>query len=70
MATVHPDYIVDEEQNRKSVILSIEDWERIVEELEELDDIRAYDEAKSGPQDAMPFEQAVRESELARRSSS
>ena len=34
---------------------------RIVEELEELDDIRAYDEAKSGPQDAVPFERAVRE---------
>ena len=59
--TVHPDYIVDEKQNRKSVVLPIGDWERIVEELEELDDIRAYDEAKSGPQDAVPFEQAVRE---------
>jgi len=66
MATVHPDYIVDEEQNRKSVILPIEDWERIIEELEELDDIRAYDAAKSGPQDAMPFEQAVREIEQGR----
>ena len=61
MVTVHPDYVVDEKQNRKSVILSVEEWERILEELEELDDIRAYDEAKSGPQDAMPFEQAVRE---------
>jgi len=37
------------------------EWERIVEELEELDDIRAYDEAKSDPQEAIPFEQAVRE---------
>ncbi len=61
MVTVHPDYVVDENQNRKSVILSLEEWEQILEELEELDDIRAYDEAKSGPQDAVPFEQAVRE---------
>jgi PHD/YefM family antitoxin component YafN of YafNO toxin-antitoxin module len=61
MVTVHPDYVVDEKQNKKSVILSLEDWEHIVEELEELDDIRAYDEAKSGPQDTVPFEQAARE---------
>jgi hypothetical protein len=32
-----------------------------VEDLEELDDIRAYDKAKAGPQDAVPFAQAVRE---------
>ena len=56
MVTLHPDYIVDEKQNRKSVILSLEEWEHIVEELEELDDIRAYDEAESGPQDVVPFE--------------
>jgi len=61
MVTVHPDYVVDENRNRKSVILSLEEWERMVVEIEELDDIRAYDEAKSGPQDAVPFEQAVRE---------
>ena len=61
MVTVHPKYIVDEKQNRRSVVLSVADWERIVEELEELDDMRAYDEAKTGPQDTVPFEQAVRE---------
>jgi hypothetical protein len=61
MVTIHPDYIVDENQNRKSVILPLEEWERIIEELEELDDVRAYDEAKTGPQDSIPFEQAVSE---------
>jgi len=61
MVAVHPDYVVDESQNKKSVILSWEEWMHIVEELEELDDIRAYDAAKSGSQDAVPFEQAVRE---------
>ena len=30
------------------------------QELEELDDIRAYDDAKAHPQEAIPFEQAVR----------
>jgi hypothetical protein len=61
MVTVHPEYVVDEKQNRKSVILPFVEWQRVVEDLEELDDIRAYDEAKTGPQDAVPLDQAVRE---------
>jgi len=61
MVPIHPDYIIDEKQNRKSVILPWEEWQMIIEELEELDDIRAYDIAKAGPQEKIPFEQAVRE---------
>jgi hypothetical protein len=61
MVAVHPEYVVDEKQNRKSVILPVAEWEQLVEDLEELDDIRAYDKAKAGTQDAVPFEQAVRE---------
>ena len=63
MITVHPQYIVDQNQQRKSVLLPLAEWERIVEDLEELDDIRAYDDAKSGSQGTLPFEQAVREIE-------
>jgi hypothetical protein len=61
MVKLHPEYVVDDRQKRKSVILPVAEWERVVEELEELDDIRAYDKAKAGPQDALPLEQAVRE---------
>ncbi len=61
MVAIHPQYVVDENQERKAVLLPVAEWEQIVEELEELDDIRAYDDAKAGPQDAIPFEQAVRE---------
>ncbi|MFH1038873.1 MAG: hypothetical protein V1789_09440 [PVC group bacterium] len=61
MVTVHPQYVVDEKQQPKAVLLPLVEWERVVEELEELDDIRAYDAAKGAPQDAIPFEQAVRE---------
>jgi hypothetical protein len=61
MITVHPEYHVNEAQNRKSVVLPVAEWDRVVEDLEELDDIRAYDKAKAGPQDAVPFAQAVRE---------
>ena len=61
MVTIHPEYVVDEKQNRKSVILPVAEWQRVVDDLEELDDIRAYDAAKAGSQDAVPFQKAVRE---------
>lgn len=61
MVTVHPEYVVDEQQRRKAVLLPVAEWESILDELENLDDIRAYDAAKSGPQDTVPFEHAVRE---------
>jgi hypothetical protein len=54
-------YLVDEDGNRKAVVVPISEWMRIVEDLEELDDIRAYDQAKSDPSEAIPFEQAVSE---------
>ncbi|MDP2982972.1 MAG: hypothetical protein Q8O92_06570 [Candidatus Latescibacter sp.] len=63
MVTIHPQYVVDQNQQRKAVLLPLAEWERIVEDLEELDDIRAYDEAKSGSQETVPFVQAVREIE-------
>jgi PHD/YefM family antitoxin component YafN of YafNO toxin-antitoxin module len=61
MVTLHPEYVVDEKQRRRAVLLPAPEWEQVIEELEELEDIRAFDQAKSGPQDAIPFEQAVRE---------
>lgn len=61
MLPLHPQYVVDENQRPQAALLPVSEWERIVEELDELDDIRAYDEAKAGPQDTVSFEQAVRE---------
>jgi hypothetical protein len=61
MFPIHPQYLVDENQRPQAVLLPVSEWEQIVEELNELDDIRAYDEAASGPQETVPFEQAVRE---------
>lgn len=43
MVKIHPEYILDENQERKAVVLPISEWEPIIEELGELEDIRAYD---------------------------
>jgi PHD/YefM family antitoxin component YafN of YafNO toxin-antitoxin module len=46
MLTVHPQYIKDTNGNSSLVVLPIHEFESIMEELEELEDIRLYDEAK------------------------
>jgi hypothetical protein len=61
MLTLHPEYVVDEQQRRKAVLLPLAEWDRIVEDLEDLDDIRAFDAAKAGSQETIPFDRAVRE---------
>ncbi len=61
MIEVHPEFVVDEHQNRKAVLLPYDEWQRVVEEMEELDDIRAYDEVKTCPSNSVPFDDAVKE---------
>lgn len=61
MIVVHPEYVVDKKNHSKSVLLPLTDWEKVIEELEELDDIRAYDAAKASSAKRVPFDQAVRE---------
>ena len=63
MIQVHPQYVIDEFQQKKAVLLTFEDWEAVLEALEELDEIQVYDTAKSGDQEKIPFEQAVQEIE-------
>jgi hypothetical protein len=63
MIEVQEQYLVDETGNRKAVVIPLDVWHRIQADMEELDDIRAYDTAKARPSAAIPFEQAVSEIE-------
>ncbi len=58
-------YIVDENGKRVSVILPIEEYERMVEKLEDIEDARAADEVRAavarGEDEFIPYEQAMRE---------
>ena len=49
MITIHPQYVMDETKKCRAVLLHAEEWKKILEELEELDDTRAYDKAKLNP---------------------
>ncbi len=63
MTTFKERYVVDERGHRIGVLLNIEDYRKLLEELEELESIRAYDAAKASGDEAVPFEQAVAEIE-------
>jgi hypothetical protein len=56
-------YITDEQGNRIGVLLDIEEYQKLLEESEELDAIRAYDLAVSGDDDEISFEVAIAEIE-------
>ena len=46
MVSVHPQFITDS-AGKKLVVLSIAEFNAMIEELEDLDDIRLYDVAKA-----------------------
>ena len=59
-------YITDSEGNRLGVLLSLEEYQHLLEELEELNEIRAYDTAKQSDDEVISFEQATAEIESQR----
>lgn len=46
MLTLHPQYIKDTKGEESLVILPAKEFETLMEELEDLEDIKLYDEAK------------------------
>jgi PHD/YefM family antitoxin component YafN of YafNO toxin-antitoxin module len=46
MLSVHPQYIKDADGNKSLVILQVKEFDAIMEQLEELEDIKLYDESK------------------------
>jgi hypothetical protein len=63
VAIINERYVTNEKGERVGVILDMEEYRRILEELEELESIRAYAAAKASGDHPIPFEQAVEEIE-------
>lgn len=61
MVALPPEFVVDGKAEKKAVLLPIAEWKRLMAEIEELEDIRAYDRAKAEGGEAVPFEAAVRQ---------
>jgi PHD/YefM family antitoxin component YafN of YafNO toxin-antitoxin module len=67
MAGHEEQYVVDKNGNRVSVVLDVEEYQKLLQDLEELDSIRAYDRAKASGDQVIPFEQVVTEIEMNRK---
>ena len=54
-------FLIDEHGTRVAVVLDIKDYQRILEDLEELEALRQYDAAKAAVDEAIPLDEAVDE---------
>jgi hypothetical protein len=61
MVNAKEKYVTDDQGNRIAVLLEVEEYRRLLDEVEELESIRAYDTAVAVREDAIPFDKAVEE---------
>ena len=67
MLSVHPQYITDDKGKKISVVLPVKEFNNLMEELEELEDIRLYDAAKSSKEASVPIDKAFKSIEAKRK---
>jgi PHD/YefM family antitoxin component YafN of YafNO toxin-antitoxin module len=60
MLTVNPQYITDNAGKKISVILPMKEFKTLMEELEDLEDLRLYDAAKKSNEPSIPIEEAFK----------
>lgn len=68
MLIVQPQYITDKTGKKISVVLSMEDFKAIMEELEDLEDIKLYDDARKANEASIPVDEAFKQIEASRKS--
>lgn len=57
VSTKEPQFITDKKGKKLSVVISITEYKKMLEDLEELEDIRLYDAVKSRNEKSIPFTQ-------------
>lgn len=61
ISVLQKQYIKHETGKPIGIFLSIAEYQTLIEQIEELEDIIAYDKAKAEPSDPMPFEAFLNE---------
>ena len=61
LTLVKPQYITDENGKKVSVVIPVSEYERMIEELEDIDDVRLFDEAKTDSAPSMAFDEYVKQ---------
>jgi hypothetical protein len=59
MITTKEQFVIDESGKRTAVLLEITQYEKLLEAQEELEELRAFDEAKASDDQAIPFSQLI-----------
>lgn len=60
MLTISPQYITDNAGKKISVVIPIKDFKAIMDELDELEDIKKFDEAKKNDEPSIDIEEAFK----------
>lgn len=55
MKPIHPQFITNEKGKKISVVLSIKEYKILLEDSEELEDIKRYDEVKAKDEKSIPL---------------
>jgi PHD/YefM family antitoxin component YafN of YafNO toxin-antitoxin module len=63
LSTMREQFVTDHNGNKVAVILPIKEYNKMLDDLEELEDIKLFDAAKKGEQEFIDVEQAFREIE-------
>lgn len=58
MLAINPKYITDQAGNKISVVISVKEFESIIEKIEELEDIKLYDQVKKSDESSLPIDEA------------
>lgn len=66
MGALRQQFIEDNQGKRIAVLMPIDQYNKMMEQLEEIDDVRAYDAAKAKEDEIIPFDQAINEIEKER----
>jgi len=52
-------FVIDEQGNRTAVLMDIQQYNELIEAMEELDDIHAFDEALASAEKPVPLDNAL-----------
>lgn len=63
MIKINEKFLVNQSGKKVGVFMDIKAYRELLYELEELDEIRAYDVAKASSDERIPFDQAIKEIE-------
>jgi PHD/YefM family antitoxin component YafN of YafNO toxin-antitoxin module len=67
MTAKTPQFVINERGEKVAVVISIEEYERLLDELEDLDAIREFEAAKASGETPVPFEEALARIERSRK---